>query len=178
MTTSLARREYRIARSKTQHGLLLGIVLLVIGLAVVVVGEPTIPDAGLVGAIDLVLAAVVLAMVWRGARDPRPRMVLDADGVWYRDWGIGAVPWHEIAHSAIGGSRVSTYLGVTLADAARFQAGLSEEARKKLGSNVLIRLPELRVPQGALDAPLEEIQQAIQAGIRDARGASRRAGDP
>jgi hypothetical protein len=170
MTATLARREYRIARSKTQHGLLLGVVLLVIGLAVMAIGEPTIPDAGFVGAINLALAAVVLAVVWRGARDPRPRMVLDQDGVWYRDWGIEAVPWREIAHAAIGGSRMQSYLGVTLADAARFQAGLSDAARKKLGSNSLVRLPELRIPHGALDAPLDELLTAIEAHLGGASG--------
>jgi hypothetical protein len=170
MTATLPRHEYRIARSKTQHGLLLGVVLLAIGLAVMAIGEPTIPDAGIVGAINLVLAAVVLAVVWRGARDPRPRMVLDEDGVWYRDWGIGAVPWSEIAHAAIGGSRMQSYLGITLADAARFQAGLSDEERRKFGSNSLVRLPELRVPYGALDAPLDEVLSAIEARLGDASG--------
>jgi len=41
---------------------------------------------------------------------------------------------------------------------------LPEDSRRKLKSNRLVRLPELRIPHGAVEATLDEILAAIEAG--------------
>lgn len=173
MAPRVERREFHIARSKLQHGYVLAGVLGAIGLALIALGGDTVPDAGLLAVVNLALAAAVLAMVRRSARDRRPRMVLDHEGLWYRDWGIGPVPWSAIARSTILGSRVQSVLLVRLRDAERFLAGLPEDERRRLRSNRLARLPDLRVPSGALEAPLEEIAAAIQDRLAATGGAAR-----
>ncbi|MFQ5775700.1 MAG: hypothetical protein ACE5GS_14355 [Kiloniellaceae bacterium] len=167
MTFEDARREFRIARTKVQHGLLLGAVLAAIGLAIIAIGAPAIPDAALVGGVNLLIGAGILVSVVRAARDPRPRMVLDRRGIWYRDWGIGTVPWPEVADAAIGGPRLRSFLGVKLCDPDGFLARLPEDERAKLRSGRLHRAPELRIPNGALDAPLDEILKAIRQHLAE-----------
>ena len=46
-----------------------------------------------------------------------------------------------------------------------FLAGLPETERKALHSNRLGRMPELRIPHGTLDAPLDEVLTAIMAHL-------------
>ncbi len=165
MTLENARREFRISRTKVQHGLLLATVLAVLGLAVIGIGASAIADAGLIGGINLVIAAGILVSVMRGARDRRPRLVVDRSGIWYRDWEISTVPWPEIADAAIGGPRLLSVLAVRLRDPDGYAARLPDAERPKLRSGRLYRAPVLRIPHGALDAPLDEILAAIQTQL-------------
>lgn len=165
MTFENARREFRISRTKVQHGLLLATVLAVIGLAVIGIGASAIADAGLIGGINLVIAAGILVSVMRSARDRRPRLVVDRSGIWYRDWEIGTVPWPEVADAAIAGPRLLSFLAVRLRDPDGYAARLPDAERAKLRSSRLYRAPVLRVPNGALDAPLDEILAAIKAHL-------------
>ena len=169
-------REFRVAKTKVRHGVLLGAVLAAIGLAVMTSGTSSIPNAERIGTVILALAVAVLAVVvvLRGVLDRRARLVLDGGGVWYRDWGIGTVPWREIAHASLGGVHTKAYLGIELSDTVGFLAGLTASERKHLHHNRLVRLPVLRVPQGALDTPLDEVLAAVESGIE----ASRHLGTP
>lgn len=162
-------KAYRIAPAKLQHGTLLAGVLAAIGLAVMVLADASIPNAALIGAVNLLLAGGVLFSVVRAARDPRPRMVLDRDGIWYRDWPVGRVPWRLLRGAHMQGSRIQTFACVELRDPESFLAALSEVERRKCRSNRLVRLPCLLVPHGALDAPLERIVDAMQAAMSQAQ---------
>ncbi len=162
-------REFRGAKTKVWHGVLLGAVLAVIGLTVMTFSGSSIPNAELIGAVILVLAVAVLAVGLRGALDRQARLVLDGSGVWYRDWGIGAVPWREIAHASLGGAGMKTYLGVELRDTMGFMADLTASEQEHLHHNHLVRLPVLLVPQGAFDASLDEILAAVESGIEASR---------
>ena len=104
-----ARREYRSGRAKTRHGIVISAVLAVIGLGVLTLGTASIPDSGLIGAVNLALAAGVLIVVVRAGRDRRPRMVIDPEGLWYRDWKIGKVAWTQVAGASLGGSRLMSF---------------------------------------------------------------------
>ncbi len=161
------RREFRTSRTRGQHGILLGAVLAVIGLGSVFFGGPSVPDAELVGAVVLVLAAGVLAVVMRSARDQRPRLVLDRDGVWFRDWGIAAVPWAAIDSVYTSGSRLQAFITLSLQDPEGFLNALPPAERARLTSNRLFRRPELRIPHNALDAPLDEVLVALRSGLED-----------
>jgi hypothetical protein len=169
MPADNAHREFRGAKTKVWHGVLLGAVLAVIGLAVMTFSGSSIPNAELIGAVILVLAAVVLAVGLRGALDRQARLVLDGGGVWYCEWGIGAVPWSEIAHATLGGGGMKPYLGIELRDPMGFMAGLTASEQEHLHHNHLVRLPVLLVPQGALDASLDEILAAVESGIEASR---------
>ena len=161
------RREFRTSRARVQHGILLGAVLTVIGLGSLFFGGSSVPDAELVGAVVLVLAAGVLIVVVRGARDTRPRMVVDRDGVWFRDWGIETVSWAAIDAVYTSGSRLQAFITLSLRDPEGFLNALPEAERARLTSNRLFRRPELRIPHNALDAPLDEVLAALRSGLED-----------
>jgi len=159
------RRVYRISRNRLQHGVLLAVVLGAIGVASLFFAGPALPDGQLLGAVNLALAAGVLAYVGYTARDTRPRMILDREGLWYRDWGIGPLPWHQIGETRIAGIRLNAHLSIELRDPDALLAGLDDATRRRFKRNRLVRLPRLMVPNDALDAPLEEILAAIRARL-------------
>jgi hypothetical protein len=181
------RREFRASRTRVQHGILLSVVLALIGLGTLLFAGPSVRDAELVGAAALAMSAVMLALAWRNARDTRARMVLDTDGIWFRDWEIGPVPWAAIGDAYTSGSRLQAFVSLHLRDPEGFLAGLAfvslhlrdpegflaglpEAERKALGANRLARMPELRIAHGALDAPLDEVLTAIEAHLGGASG--------
>ncbi len=161
------RKEFRGSRSRVQHGIVLGTVLAVIGLGSLFFGGPSVPDAELVGAVVLVLAAGVLAVVMRSARDQRPRLVLDRDGIRFRDWGIEKVSWAAIEAVYTGGSRLQAFITLSLRDPEGFLSALPQAERARLTSNRLFRRPELRIPHNALDASLDELLAALRSGLED-----------
>lgn len=142
--------------------MLLAAVLGVIGVAAIVAGDDVIPGAVLVGVVNLTVAAGIYYSVQRTARDHRPQMVLDSEGIWYRHWGVGKVRWAELLDAYPGGARIQTYINLRLADPEGFMTALPDAERVKLKGNRLYRSPELRIPHGALNAPLGEILAAIK----------------
>ncbi len=162
------RKEFQGSRTRVQHGFLLSAVLAMIGLVSLFAAGPSVPDAELAGGAALVLSAGVLIAVLRSARDHRPRMVLVGAGIWYRDWEIGTVSWVAIDDVYTGGSRLQTFITLRLRDPAGFVAALPEAERAKLKGNRLYRSPELRIPHGALDAPMADILGALRAGFEAA----------
>ncbi len=159
------RREFRASRTRVQHGILLSAMLALVGVWALLFAGPSVPDAELVGAVALALAAVASFVVLRNARDTRVRMELDGAGIRFRDWGIGLVPWAAIDDAYTSGSRLQAFVSLHLRDPDGFLGGLPEAERKALRRNRLYRPPELRIPHGALDAPRDEILAAIEAHL-------------
>ena len=164
------RREFRASRTRTQHGFLLGAVLALVGLGTLLFAGPSVPDAELVGAVALALSAVMLFVALRNARDASARMVLAGEGIWFRDWGIGPVPWAAIDDAYTSGSRLQAFISLHLRDPDGFLASLPAAERKAMRGNRLARLPDLRIPHGALDAPLDEVLAAIKIHLNGSSG--------
>jgi len=159
------RRKFRTSRTRVQHGILVSVVLALIGIGSLLFAGSSVRDVEMVGAAALIMSAIMLVMVWRNARDTRARMILDPDGIWFRDWRIGPVSWTAIDDAYPSGSRLQAFVALQLRDPEGFLAGLPEAERKALHSNRLGRMPELRIPHGALDAPLAEVLTAIMAHL-------------
>lgn len=159
------RREFRSSRTRVQHGILLCVMLALVGVWALLFAGPSVRDAELVGAVALAMSAVMLFVVLRIARDTRARMVLDGAGIWFRDWKIGPLPWAAIDDAYTSGSRVQAFVSLRLRDPDGFLAALPEAERKALRGNRLAKMPELRIPHGALEAPFDEILAAIEAHL-------------
>ena len=158
------RREFRTAPARLHHGLLIAGLLAATGIGILAFGGGVVADGPLIAAVSLALAAAVALYAVRGALDPRPRMVLDADGVWFRDWRLPPIPWHRIAGVPTAGSRLQPYVSVELADVDGFVGALDDRTQRRCRSNRLIHWPRLMVPNHAIDASFEEVLNALRAG--------------
>ena len=155
-------REFWVSPDRLRHGLVLAGVIAAFGLGILLFAGSSVADAPLIGAVLLVLAAGVAAFVLRTARDPEPRMVLGADGVWFRDWGLPTVPWPSVARIHSVGIRVQPFVCVEVDGWEELAAALDDATRARCRSNRLIRWPRLMVPNGALDASFDEILAALR----------------
>jgi hypothetical protein len=160
-----ARREFQTSRTKFQHGILLTVMLALVGLWALLFAGSSVRDAEWVGAIALAMSAVMLFVALRNARDTSARMVLEGDGIWFRDWQIGLVPWAAFDDVYTSGTRVQAFASLHLRDPDGFLADLPEAERKALRGNRLMKAPELRIPHGVLDATLDEIVTAVKAHL-------------
>ena len=161
-TQQADRLEYRTSRARLQHGYLLGGVLTAIGLLILLIGRQAIPDAGLIGGVHVLVGAGIIGYSLRRARDPAPRLILDADGVWFRDWGVRAVPWALIGDIHSAGSRMNTHVCIELRDQETLMHLIPADRRRKFRSNRLVRLPRLFIPGSAVDAPFDELVTALR----------------
>ena len=168
MTSTWHTRKFRISRTKLRHGALLAGVLAVIGLWAMFLAGPALGEGRLIGGVNLLLAAGIGFHVLRSARNPTPLMVLDSDGIWLRDWGLGTVPWAQVSDAYLGGGRLQSFIYIEIRDGAALLAWVPKDAQRKLRSNRLVKPSQLLVPNGTLDAPLEDILAAIREGM--ARG--------
>lgn len=162
-------RTFLLSRTRVRHAFLLAAVLAAIGVVIALLDRDTVPNAGLVGTINLVLAAGVLAHAVYKARDRRPRLVLDHEGIWYRDWGIGKIAWPHVSDVYTGGSSLRAVVCVQLRDVEHLLDRLSHAERTGLRSNPLIRLPNLLIPDGALEGRFGDIAEAIRACLVSSR---------
>ena len=156
---------FRFSRAKRVHGLVIAGVLAAVGLLALFAAGPALPDGGLIGLVNLALASGVVVYVLRTAWNPGVGMVLDDDGVWFRDWDLPPVPWRHVANAHTAGIRLRPLVHVELHDAETFFARVDAAARKPRRANTLVRRTRLIVPNGALDAPLNDIVAAIREGM-------------
>ncbi len=153
---------FRSSRAKRVHGLVIAGVLAAVGLLAMFAAGPALPDGQLIGLVNLALAGGVVVYVLRSAWNPGVGMVLDDNGVWFRDWDLPPVPWRHIANAHAAGIRLRPLVHVELHDAETFFARVDAGARKRRRANPLVRPTRLTVPNGALDAPLTDIVEAIR----------------
>ncbi len=165
MTPEEGRREFRVSPARLHHGLLVAAVVAAIGLGILLFAGPAVPDSEIIGAVALALAAGLAGFALHAARDPRPRLIVDSQGVWFRDWGLPRVPWRGVAAVQTVGIRLQPYVCVELRRWEDFVATLDEATRARCGANRLIRWPRLRIPNNAVDATFDE----ILAALRDAK---------
>jgi len=157
-------RRYRVSRTKLHQSYLLGGVLVVIGLVIFLIGQQVIPDATLIAMGHVVVGGGVIAYSLRLARDTRPRLVLDGDGVWYRDWKTRPIPWEQIRAVTTTGSRLSSFVCIEVRDEQTLMHIIPPGDRQKFQTNRLVRLPKLFIPNNSVDASFAELVDAIKAG--------------
>ena len=114
MSSDVHTREFRAGRSKLRHGLVVAGLLAILALWLILFAGDTVAHAELAGIVNLILAAGILFAAHRAANDPRPHMVLDKDGIWYRGWGLDRVPWHQICDAYSSGIRLNSFACIEL----------------------------------------------------------------
>ena len=103
-------------QTATLHGKVVGAGVTVLGLLMLTMPGLTVEDAPLVGVMMIVVGATFFYMSMRQSMTKEARLTVGADGVWFRDWRMDAVPWHEIADVYLGGSRLKSVICIELKD--------------------------------------------------------------
>lgn len=146
-----------------QQGFLLGSLLAAIGFVIFIIGRDVVPDAMLIAAGHLVAGGIVIGYGLRQSRDPRPRLVLDEDGIWYRDWKIRPIPWAQVRGIGTAGSRISSFVSIELRDEATLLHIMTPAERQEARKNRLVCLPRLFIPNHSVDAPFDQLIADIEA---------------
>ena len=162
--TSPHALEVGVAKSKSQHGLVLAAMLVVCGLVSAFLTEESVPGRGWIGAVLIALGLGVGGYAWRRGRDTSAHLRVDEAGVWFRDWGV-MVPWHEIERVQGTGSRLHPYISIRLRDPGRFIAGLTPEESRRLRGNPLWKAPEIRIPNGAVAMPYQDLLETLRGAL-------------
>ncbi len=161
-----AVREFQIGRTKMQHGLVIGGVCAVIGLATLLFAGESAPERQWPGGLLLALGAGVALHAWYSVQHAGTQLRMDEDGIWFREWGL-TVPWAAIEDVYQSGSRLQPFVTISLGDAEAFLAGLSNKDARGLRRNRLWKAPELRIPYSAVEASRDEVLDALRAGLRE-----------
>ena len=162
--TSPHALEVGVAKSKSQHGLVIAAMLLVCGVVSAFLTDESVPGRAWIGALLFALGLGVGAYAWRRGRDRTPHLRIDEAGVWFREWGV-MVPWREIERVQGTGSRLHPYIALRLRDPGGFLAGLAPEEVRRLRGNPLWKAPEIRIPNGAVAMPYEELLAALRGAL-------------
>jgi len=159
-------QEFQIGQSKARHGLVIAAISILAGLGALLFADESVADSDWIGAVLVALGIGIGAHAWRTGRTPGAHLRVDTAGVYFREWGA-TVPWREIADVYQSGSRLQPFVTLRIGDPERLLAGLPQEEARKLKSNHLWKVPELRIPYSAVDASRDEILAAIQNGMSD-----------
>lgn len=161
-----------VSKNKIQQGYLLAGFMLVSGLALMFYLNDASKDATLIGMVNIGFAAVVFFLTRRSLATSSRLLVLNSDGVWYRDWKGPVIPWSQIASIEISGSRIKAAVRVTLKDPEAVITLLDAADRKAFEKNSLVIMPVLRIPNGTLADTLEQVHEKLNAFARAARAVS------
>lgn len=154
-----------ISRNRLSQGYLLSGFLAIVALLFIFVLNDSSPDAQLIGIAQLFFAGLIFLFTYRnGARSGR-LLVMNHEGIWYQDWKAPAVPWSHISAVGIGGTRIKASANVTLKNPDHWLNTLDQGDRTSVRKNPLVVLPVLRIPNGHVDAPLEEVVRVAHSHL-------------
>lgn len=160
-----ATREFGVARSKARHGLILALGLLAFGGWILLLGDESIPDRNWIGLLALGLGSGFGFHAWWTAKRAGVRLRIDDRGIWFKDWGV-TVPWREVADVYQTGHRLQPFVTLCLEHPKRFIGSLPEPAARKLQGVRLWKAPELKIPNGAVEASQRELLDLLRADLK------------
>ena len=139
---------------KRRHGLIISGLLAAAGVVAMISG---VADGMMIGAVVLAMAALFAVHVLRSTGGSDAVMTIDADGVWFRDWGLPKVPWRHIGGIHVVGIRLRLLIHIDLIDGEAFFAAIG-----KRPTSPLVRPNRLIAPGGAFDAPIGDVVVALR----------------
>ncbi len=157
---------FDVSPGKRTHGMIIAGLLAIVGILSLFAAGPGLPDGNMIGAVALAVAAAMAFHVRRTTGATGPGMVLDGDGIWFREWGMDPVPWRFIAGARMAGNRLRPLIYIEFDESADLFAHMEADGGARPALGPLVRRGRLVVPNSALSAPLNE----VAAAIRDAHG--------
>ncbi|MDX1424506.1 MAG: hypothetical protein R3322_15280, partial [Kiloniellales bacterium] len=80
-------QEFRIGQSKVRHGLVVAGLGIVVGAATLLFADDSVADSQWIGGLLLAFGLAIGVHAWRTGRRAGAHMRVDADGVYFREWG-------------------------------------------------------------------------------------------
>jgi len=161
-----------ISKNKIQQGYLLAGFMLVSGFALIFFLDSASEDAAMIGVVNIGFAALIFFMTRRSLANSRRLLVLNDDGIWYRDWKAPVIPWDQISYMEVGGSRIKAALLVALKDPETVIASIDASDRTNFEKNPLFNAPVLKIPNASLAVPLDQVLEKMKEFAYRARAGS------
>ena len=160
------RCVYGASGGKRRNGFIIAAFLGVMGVIATLQSEGPEGDDGLIGGALILLGAAFAAWVWWSSRPSNSLLIMEPEGLWFRDWGDVRIPWEQIVDVYARGGRLRRFLCVKLREPEKLLDQLSLQSRKTFTGSPLVKLPLLLIPYGAVDATPQELAAEI-ATFRD-----------
>jgi hypothetical protein len=165
MNTGIVR-EFGAGTSRARHGFIMSGGLTALGLWILFLAGDSVPDRQLAGLLTLGLGIGISVYVWRKSRNTGVLLRIDAEGVWYRDWGL-TVPWRQIDGVHHTGHRFQPYVSIRVRDPAALFGALPENQVGRLQSDRLWKSPHLRIPNGAVEVAQTELLEILRGALKE-----------
>ncbi len=159
-------REFGGGTSRARHGFILSGGLTALGLWILFLAGDSVPDQQWAGLLTLGLGIAISVHVWRKNRDTGVLLRIDAEGIWYRDWGL-TVPWEQIDGVHHTGHRFQPYVSISVRDPQALFGAQSEKLVGRLQSDRLWKSPHLRIPNGAVEVAQTELLEILRGALKE-----------
>ena len=171
MNTFSSNTEWHcgISRNKIHQGYFLAGFLTLGGVSSLTVLQGASPDATMFGLILLAGACLVGFMTYRNDKNSGSLLILNHEGLWYKDWNGPVIGWKHIQGAETGGTKIKASVRITIDNSEAIASLLDADKRSAFEKNPLVRLPVLRIPAGSLEKPLDEIRDIINQFITEAK---------
>ncbi len=163
------RLVYGASGGKRRNGFIIAAFLGVMGVIATLQSDGPEGDDGLIGGALILLGAAFAAWVWWSSRPSRSLLIMEPEGLWFRDWGDVQIPWEQIVEVYARGGRLRRFLCLKLREPDALVAQLPLPSRKSFTTSPLVKLPLLLIPYGAVDASPQELAAEIEAFRNHAR---------
>jgi len=98
--------------------------------------------------------------------DPRPRLVLDDDGLEDRNNGMGVIAWEDIARISDGEANGAVFINLFVRNEEEYLSRVSNLKRKTLQLNKKLGYSSITIAMAGIKLGADELMRMIRARMR------------
>jgi hypothetical protein len=106
-----------------------------------------------------------LSFIWQIA-DPRPRLIIDEQGVLDRTLGVGRIAWSDIKAAYLRSIHGNDFICLELRNAKKYKQKLSQVRRSLAGANRDLGFTDFHLNLSGVDASTDEVIELIMKYCR------------
>jgi hypothetical protein len=150
----------RLENSKRKYFLLLLVATAFVVLGVFIIWHAKPGDAW-IGWLNIGFFGLgILLFAWQ-LFDRRPRITIDANGVFDRTLGVGIIPWNEITGAYLASIHDNAFICLELSDPEFWLSKLSRAKRLVVRANKALGFAELNLNLSGVNADADEVLQLV-----------------
>ena len=155
--------RFRISPSRIRQGFIVGLLTILVGVWASIYGHQATDNSGWIALFLVFIGLGAIAHAVYRLRDGRPRLVIDQSGIWFAEWDLPVLPWDQVVEVYQTGVRMRAFVALQLRDQNAYFASVPTAERHRIKMGKLVKPGFLLVPQGAVDASLKDIEEAVRA---------------